>query len=179
MDGDVGFVWRDLHGLQAPHLARRNITQQKCNAIRAAIRYFLGWVGMDHDRFFPSTKRKNIIARASLGSFNYNHMCRGPAHLDRRANRISDSPLLAVGSEWSHGHVLHFGTFKLLALFWKAQGYPVEPIMRLPTRATSITDFWHRWNADFATLPTDSSSSRCIDAWEQSAQPIRPLPSPV
>lgn len=46
--------------------------------------------------------------------------------------------------------VLHFGLFHLLALSYRAAGLPVEPLMRNPSAAASLGDFWGaRWNRGF------------------------------
>ena len=45
---------------------------------------------------------------------------------------------------------LHFGTFHLLALGWRAAGVPVEPLMNWPLAARTIGEFWQRrWNRGF------------------------------
>src|SRR6266850_6058238 len=49
--------------------------------------------------------------------------------------------------------ILHFGFFELLALWWKKEGVPVEPVMRSPWLSTSLVEFWDkRWNTAFHTL---------------------------
>jgi alginate O-acetyltransferase complex protein AlgI len=48
--------------------------------------------------------------------------------------------------------LLHFGLFDLLGLAWRAAGVRVEPIMRQPMSAKSLSDFWSRWNRGFRDL---------------------------
>jgi predicted DCC family thiol-disulfide oxidoreductase YuxK len=52
--------------------------------------------------------------------------------------------------------LLHFGLFHLLALAWQAAGVNAQPIMDMPVRATSLSEFWgRRWNAAFNRLVYD------------------------
>jgi hypothetical protein len=52
--------------------------------------------------------------------------------------------------------LLHFGVLDLFALAWRARGVDARPLMRRPTRATSVADFWgKRWNTGFRTLAHD------------------------
>lgn len=49
--------------------------------------------------------------------------------------------------------LMHFGAFKLLALFWRQNGICAQPLMRMPVAAESVDDFWgKRWNTAFRDL---------------------------
>jgi hypothetical protein len=70
------------------------------------------------------------------------------------ARRFPDVPLLR-GWTGMLGIVLllHFGTFRLIALFWRCRGVDAEPIMDAPLRSTSLAEFWgKRWNLGFHDL---------------------------
>lgn len=49
--------------------------------------------------------------------------------------------------------MLHFGTFHLLSLAWRAKGVNAEPLMNSPLLAGSLGDFWgNRWNLAFRQI---------------------------
>ena len=49
--------------------------------------------------------------------------------------------------------LLHFGTFHLLSLGWRRLGVNAMPLMRNPSRSTSLAEFWgRRWNTAFHEL---------------------------
>jgi alginate O-acetyltransferase complex protein AlgI len=49
--------------------------------------------------------------------------------------------------------LLHFGIFRLLALFWQSLGMNAVPIMSAPLASASLGEFWgRRWNLGFRDL---------------------------
>ena len=49
--------------------------------------------------------------------------------------------------------LLHFGSFHLLSLAWRAAGVKAPPLMHNPLRAVSLAEFWgKRWNTAFHEL---------------------------
>lgn len=49
--------------------------------------------------------------------------------------------------------ILHFGTFHLLALFWRSKGIQAEHMFQSPALSSSLSDFWgKRWNRGFRQL---------------------------
>jgi Membrane bound O-acyl transferase family len=52
--------------------------------------------------------------------------------------------------------LLHFGLLDMLGLAWRVRGINALPLMRHPTRAKSLADFWgRRWNTGFRALAHD------------------------
>ncbi|HYN14349.1 MAG TPA: MBOAT family protein [Terriglobales bacterium] len=52
--------------------------------------------------------------------------------------------------------LLHFGTFRVVGLFWQSLGIDAKPIMSAPLRSTSLSEFWgKRWNLGFRQLSYD------------------------
>ena len=49
--------------------------------------------------------------------------------------------------------ILHFGIFRLLAVFWRARGFDVAVPFDAPLRSTSLGEFWsRRWNRPFSDM---------------------------
>jgi D-alanyl-lipoteichoic acid acyltransferase DltB (MBOAT superfamily) len=52
--------------------------------------------------------------------------------------------------------MLHFGLLQLLSLVWRKAGIDCGLVMNKPLRATSLADFWARWNLPFTTWAFDT-----------------------
>jgi D-alanyl-lipoteichoic acid acyltransferase DltB (MBOAT superfamily) len=52
--------------------------------------------------------------------------------------------------------VLHFGSFRLVSIWWRWRGIEAVPVMRAPVAASSLGEFWGaRWNTAFHVLARD------------------------
>lgn len=120
---------------------------------RDAWRFLLGWVGMEPREFV-----RRVAVAGDCKSHGFGPVVRlglgaGLVWLGVRVV-LPESELMA-GWAGMIGMILmlHFGSFDLLANAWRSAGYPVKPLMRRPTRAASVGDFWStRWNRGFHTL---------------------------
>nr|ACO70949.1 membrane protein [uncultured Verrucomicrobiota bacterium] len=112
--------------------------------------FLLAWPGMDARAFLrgcavPPKFGEGLaaLAKTLLGAGLYFGVA-----------RCFDHPL-AVGWVGMIGIIflLHFGSFHLLSVFWRAVGVDARPIMRWPVAATSLGEFWgRRWNLAFNEL---------------------------
>jgi alginate O-acetyltransferase complex protein AlgI len=74
------------------------------------------------------------------------------------ARSLPESRLLLRGWTGMCGAVLllHFGIFRLTALFWQTLRVDADPIMSAPLRSRSLSEFWgKRWNRAFHQLAYD------------------------
>ncbi|MBI2677932.1 MAG: hypothetical protein HYX28_04045 [Candidatus Koribacter versatilis] len=115
--------------------------------------YLFLWPGMDAEAFLDTHPDvAPPAAKQWLGAFLQTAL--GAALLWLVARRLPDVPLLR-GWAGMIGAVLllHFGSFRLIALFWRARGINAEPIMDAPLRSTALAEFWgRRWNLGFHDL---------------------------
>src|SRR5207302_3762699 len=52
--------------------------------------------------------------------------------------------------------VLHFGSFRMVSIWWRWHGIEAVPMMRAPVAAASLGEFWGaRWNTAFHVLARD------------------------
>jgi predicted DCC family thiol-disulfide oxidoreductase YuxK len=139
-------VWRLLrinreeHGTGQPPGAR-------------VVAYAFLWVGMDSRSFFssrtaPRPARTEWLMATVKTLF-------GTLLVWAVVPQIGAAPPLVQGWLGLVGLVLvlHFGSFHLLSLFWRARGISTPPIMQSPLSSKSLSEFWGgRWNAAFNDL---------------------------
>ena len=126
-------------------------------SLRRSLAYLFLWPGMDAPTFLDASRSATpatgsellrAMAAALLGVF-----------LLFGAVRIVPSSLpLVAGWIGLLGliFVLHFGTFRLLSIWWRWQGIEAVPVMRAPVAAASLGEFWGaRWNTAFHVLARD------------------------
>lgn len=137
-------------------LACKWLTWRECAPARPplgrSLAYLLLWPGMDARPFLDTQK---VFCAPALPEWLFAAAkLLGGAALLWGVARGAPGPLLA-GWVGMAGLIflLHFGAFHLDALFWRAAGIPVEPIMRMPIAARSLGEFWSfRWNRGFNDL---------------------------
>lgn len=123
---------------------------------RSAI-YLLAWPGMDAKTFL---KPGSNISRPGVRSWFIAILANvaGGILLWVVARHLPSGWPLLRGWTGMLGIILllHFGSFKLLALFWQTLGIDARPIMNSPLRSTSLAEFWgKRWNLGFRQLAYD------------------------
>ncbi len=119
------------------------------------------WVGMDARAFLDKERGSIVLGDAPGPGTGARAPSRQSPSISWRAQgclwcvaRIFTNPL-ARGWCGMVGLILllHFGLFAALAVFWRARGVPVTPIMNSPVAATSLAEFWgRRWNKAFRDL---------------------------
>jgi alginate O-acetyltransferase complex protein AlgI len=130
-------------------------------ALRAGVRppagrllaYLLLWPGMDAEAFLGPARVPPPPPAAWAGAAA--RILLGAALLWGVLPRIPSWP--AALRAWiglvGLAFLLHFGLFRLAALFWQARGVRAEPLMDAPARARSLSEFWgRRWNRAFRDL---------------------------
>lgn len=113
--------------------------------------YLLAWVGMDPAPF--ARRGAQVSARTWLLEGTLNFVT--GVSLILSVQFIPSSLWLAQGWLICAGLVfmLHFGIFKILAWCINSLGFAVEPIMKNPLLAKSVSEFWGgRWNVAFKQL---------------------------
>lgn len=123
-------------------------------SLARSLGYLFGWVGMDAEQFLNANRDATRPAlREWLDAISKTLF---GAVLVWAVTRF-DPNELALLQGWCGllglVFVLHFGTFHLLALAWRAAGIDARPIMCAPALAHSLAEFWSkRWNVAFHQL---------------------------
>ena len=116
--------------------------------------YLLVWPGMDADAFLDAGQHVSPPAPMNWMWAIVETMI-GIVILWAGARSIPPAYSLLRGWVGMLGLILllHFGTFRILALWWQRLGVRAEPIMSAPLRSTSLAEFWgKRWNLGFREL---------------------------
>jgi membrane bound O-acyltransferase family protein len=119
-----------------------------------SIGYLLAWPGMDAALFLDASKRPAEIKPKEWFWAVAKTAC-GITLVWAAARHAVTGGSLLVGWTGMLGLilVLHFGTFHVLSLLWRAAGVDAQPIMQAPLCASSLSDFWgRRWNLGFRQL---------------------------
>jgi len=122
-----------------------------------SIGYLLAWVGMDPAEFLRG-RRNSRRQKADEWAWPVTRILLGVTMIWFVAHQFLGTRPLVAGWIGMVGIILclHFGLFHLLALGWQRIGVNVQPIMRQPSRAASLAEFWgRRWNAAFHFLAHD------------------------
>lgn len=122
--------------------------------LKRTIAYLFGWVGMEPAAFATNRTRGQKPPRSEWPLASAKTAI-GVALVWMGVRFVPETLPLAAGWIGMVGIILtlHFGVFHLLALAWQRAGVPVQPLMRAPLQATSLSDFWGaRWNTGFHTL---------------------------
>jgi hypothetical protein len=152
-----GFMWAMAAALYAgcKWLTYREVrTRMAAIDRRRAIAYLLAWPGMDAAAFLSTTRD---VARPSSSEWVAAALktVLGAALTSLVATTAYPAYPLLAGWIGMIGLIflLHFGTFHLLSLGWRRLGIDAMPVMRNPSRSTSLAEFWgRRWNTAFHEL---------------------------
>lgn len=135
-------TWR----VEAPASAR--------GSVRNSVTYLFAWAGMDPAAFLARPLVSRVPPSAAWAA-PVARVVTGAALVWLFARFLVPTHALLAGWVGMIGLVLllHFGALDLLALGWRWRGFDAEPLMKAPTRAKGLTDFWsNRWNTAFNHL---------------------------
>jgi Membrane bound O-acyl transferase family len=116
--------------------------------------YLLAWPGMDAGAFLDASQRVPPPAPTTWLSGIFETIL-GAILLWVVARSVPQANSLLRGWVGMLGLILllHFGTFRIVALLWQSLGIKAKTIMSAPLRSTSLGEFWgKRWNLGFRQL---------------------------
>jgi hypothetical protein len=119
-----------------------------------SLAYLAAWPGMDAETFLDPRQRPSapelrewLWAALNTGL--------GVVLVWVIARRVPEQQPLLQGWIGLFGLIflLHFGSFHLIALFWRSCGVMAQPIMSKPIQSKTLSEFWgKRWNLGFRQL---------------------------
>ncbi len=124
------------------------IARGETGSLSNKLAFLFAWPGMNPQPFL----RGRVRSAVSLGewAFAIGKVLFGAALFWGVARLAGGGMLSAWIGMIGLIFMLHFGSFHVLALFWRSVGVPVEPLMKNPVAAVSLGEFWgRRWNAAF------------------------------
>ncbi|TMD21135.1 MAG: hypothetical protein E6I99_12770 [Chloroflexi bacterium] len=122
-----------------------------------SLAYLVAWPGMDAPSFLNPRLRAANVSRGELGRAVAATVL-GVMLLYVAARLIPMTLPLLAGWTGLFGliFVLHFGSFRLLSIWWRRLGIEAAPLMQAPIAAKSVGEFWGaRWNTAFHVLARD------------------------
>jgi hypothetical protein len=119
-----------------------------------SLAYLLAWPGMDAATFLDP-RQTAVPPKFREWCWALVKTAFGVLLLWVAAPRVSELRPLLCGWIGLCGliFVLHFGSFHLISLFWRACGVLAQPIMSQPIQSKTLSEFWgKRWNLGFRQL---------------------------
>ena len=138
-----GFKW----AVYTAHSVRRKKT-----GCKDFIRFFILWPGMEIEAFLGAKDRARPVKWTEWVAAFFKTSI-GLTLVWILTPSIENNILHAWVGMTGLVLVLHFGSFHILSLIWRAWGVDAEPIMKAPLLSRSLSDFWsERWNRAFNRL---------------------------
>jgi hypothetical protein len=133
----------------------RGIVPQVC--WRRSLAYMFLWPGMDAPTFLDVRRRPTPVSGTELRRAIVATLL-GVLLLFGAVRIVPSGLPLVAGWVGLFGliFVLHFGSFRLVSIWWRWHGIDAVPVMRAPVAAASLGEFWGaRWNTAFHVLARD------------------------
>jgi predicted DCC family thiol-disulfide oxidoreductase YuxK len=117
--------------------------------------WFFAWPGMNAAKFFRPPCRREVPGLETI-IFAFAKILFGALFLFVAARHAGNLILAGWIGMLGLILILHFGLFHLAAIGWRIAGVNVDPVMTIPWRAKSLSEFWgRRWNGAFNQLALD------------------------
>ena len=126
-------------------------------SLRRSLAYLFLWPGMDAPTFLDVRRTPTPASRAELLRAVSTTVL-GLFLLFGAVRMVPSSLPLVAGwiGLFSLIFILHFGSFRLVSIWWRWLGIEAVPVMRAPVAAGSLGEFWGaRWNTAFHVLARD------------------------